>query len=63
MPKREKRKWLLIQTRIELSQGKEIQALAKREGLPASAYVRRLVIRHLEEVHKPFEHQDPSSAG
>jgi predicted DNA-binding protein len=63
MPKREKRKWLLIQTRIELSQGKEVQALAKREGLPASAYVRRLVIRHLEEVRKPSEHQDPPSAG
>lgn len=52
MPKREKRKWILIQTRIDPSQGKEIQALAKREGLPASAYLRRLVILHLDEMRK-----------
>jgi hypothetical protein len=43
------KRWLLLQARIERDAGKELRALAERDGLPASAYVRRLVMRHLEE--------------
>jgi hypothetical protein len=43
------KRWLLLQARIERDAGKELRILAERDGLPASAYVRRLVMRHLEE--------------
>lgn len=49
------KKWLLIQTRIAREVGEEIRSIASREGLPTSIYVRRLVIKHLEErrLHSP----------
>ena len=43
------KKWLLLQARIERDAGKELRVLAERNGLPASGYVRMLVMRHLEE--------------
>lgn len=50
MGKKKERKWLLLQARIDLQAGKDLRDLARREGLPASAYVRRLVLQHLEQM-------------
>ncbi len=50
MAKREKKKWLLIQARIDVPRGKELQELADGKGLAASAYFRQIVIQHLDEV-------------
>jgi hypothetical protein len=54
------KKWLLLQARIERDAGKELRLLAERDGLPASAYVRRLVMRHLEECRTGAMSMSPS---
>jgi hypothetical protein len=45
-------KWLLLQTRIEQSMGRELRDLASEEGISSSAYLRRLVMLHLKERKK-----------
>jgi hypothetical protein len=47
-----KRKWALLQARIDIEPFQELTDLARQEGLPNSAYLRRLVLQHLESMKK-----------
>ena len=52
MARKTKRKWALLQARIDIEPFQELSDLASKEGLPNSAYLRRLVLHHLESMKK-----------
>jgi len=51
---RQKRKWLLIQARIDPEDGREFKELARKMGLPASAYLRMLAMQHIRAMRENY---------
>jgi hypothetical protein len=43
------KKWFLLQARIDGPSFKKLSSFARREGIPNSAYLRRLVIKDLKK--------------